>query len=278
LQILKESNLQPKTLIPSIFAIPPDWHICLQDNIAIVRTSKYDGFACDVHNLSAYLSLALLKKESACLYLHRFSENSIELNVIPVTEVPSEKNFLYLMHATLNEHPYINLLQGKYALKEKIKLIKNSWALAGIVMLSWILILFVSHLSSYFILQKEMTQLDTEITQIYKRNFPKATAVVAPRDRMTSELKKLSGNSEKNTILLWLANIAKGLQAVPELQIQHIDYRDKHLMLTVFSKNFADLDNFSKALTMDGLKVKQQSATMTGSLVKATLNIQKDNL
>lgn len=280
LKTLNEIGLTPQTLIPSIFAIPDNWHICIDDKIAIVRTEKYRGFACDFHNLTTFLSLELTRKDLTkpeCIYLHRFQESELNLTLdsIAVLDIPSDKNLLTCMHTWLQEYPYINLLQGKYANKESVTLLKNPWMIVSVLAFSWLLLLFAGHLTSYFMLKKAVTHSELEIEKIYKNNFPNATSVVAPRERMESKLKTLSGNAQNNVVLSLLSDIGKSLEKAPAIQIQSVDFRDNRLTLTVFSKTFEDLDIFNQSLITDGLQVKQQNAGMSGSFVKANLIIHK---
>ncbi|HEX2549110.1 MAG TPA: type II secretion system protein GspL, partial [Gammaproteobacteria bacterium] len=276
LQILNNAGLTPRTFIPAMFAIPDHWHICLDEKIAIVRTGKYSGFSCDLHNLKNFLMLELEKQMSKpeCLHLHRFQHQDIKLDFdsVPVNEIKNDKDFLSCLQKWILLYPHIDLLQGSFEKKEKQFFLKKSWTITCILAIIWIGILLGNHITSYFMLNHAMLESDKEITKIYKTHFPNATEVVAPRDRMMSELKKFSQQSD-NVFFTLLAEIGAGLQKNPDIELMHVDYRNNHLTLNMLAKTFDHLDLFIKFLSEKGLSVKQQNASTANGTVKANLII-----
>ncbi len=129
LHTIREAGLSPTAFIPSIFAIPDPWHVCLDKKIAIVRTHRYSGFACDLYNLQTLLALELKKQSTKpeCVHLHCFEDAEIKLDFdsVSVKEMKSNKNILTCMQKWLMTYPRIDLLQGEYEIKEKTNFSKK---------------------------------------------------------------------------------------------------------------------------------------------------------
>lgn len=277
LQLLREAGLTPQAVIPSIFAIPDPWHVCLDEKIAIVRTYQWNGFACDLHNLQTLLALELTKQtmKPDCVHLHRFlhAEIKLDFDSVPVKETTTRNNLLFCMQKWLMTYSHINLLQGEYEIKEKQFFLKKSWTITCLLGITWIAILFFNQISSYFMLHHAVQQNETAIAKIYKKHFPNATDIVAPRDRMNSQLQSLTQQSSKNLFFSLFADIGDTLQKISEVELQNIDYRDNHFTLQIEAKNFDALDHFIKTMREKGVSVKQQNASTSGSIVKASVLI-----
>ena len=258
-------KLAPRAFIPAIFILPFSttnvWHINSYNNIALVRTGKLTGFACEQENLNTFIELKLAEiPDSGSIHLER-SEFS-------------EQQLLEKQAHGIASLPYINLLQGEYRPKPQTTQVKNHWLRVCYLIIACVALAFVGKIGSYFILHHEVNKIDTAINQIYKRNFPKATSIVAPHDRMAEKLRSLSGQASKNNFLALLGIIGKTLNETPGVHIQNLDFRDQQLMLELTGDSFDNIDSLMKRLTQQGLTVKQQNSAMAGSEVKATLLIR----
>ncbi len=273
---LKQVGISANTMVPATLAlafIPEQWQVAVLNDICLVRTGKYQGFACDHENLSTFLTLQLERaaEQPECLHIHYFSNVIIPLNLpnIIVNEIAcTNKNVL----ENMANDAAINLLQGTYAAKQSSSLTKKMWLASGCVAASWIFLLFLNHIVSYFMLEHAVNKSDIAINAIYKKHFPAATSMVAPRERMQEKLKKVS-NADKNAILGLLGIIGNSLHQSPAIQLKQFDFREHALTLTIIAPSFDTLDLFSKSLKQQGLNVKQQSASIADTQVKANLII-----
>lgn len=261
---LEQHKIAPLAFIPAVFILPHvnnEWHINLSISAALVRTGKLSGFACEPSNLETLVDLK--------------SKENPENQPINITRTQfSEQQLLEKYAADLSAKPFINLLQGKYQAKPQANKTKKIWKIAGYLVIALIALAFVSNIISFFILQHQVSQMETVINQIYKRNFPNATAIVAPRERMTEKLRTVSGQAGKNNFLAILAKLGKSLSEFPGIQIKNLDFREQRITLEIMASNFDYIDGLIKKLSQQGLIVKQQNATTIGSQVKATLLIQ----
>ncbi len=278
---LAKENITPHALIPATLALPftaDNGYICIDDDIAISRTGEYSGFACDRDNLSALLKLQLAVPEQKISFIHLYNFTStpseLALEAITLNEITfKEDEFLKHLLEWTRTYPFINLLQGDYQTTQKATTTKKIWIAAACVALTWIGFSFFSNIGSYFILHHATATSEQQIEKIYKRNFPQASAVVAPRQRMEEKLKKLSGSANKNNFLAMLAVVGNNLPKAKGIQLLSIDYRGNQLTLSINAMSFENLDAFTSALTHQHLTVKQQNASMAGTTVKANLQI-----
>jgi general secretion pathway protein L len=283
LERLSQASITPSALIPASLTLPftsDNWYACLYAAIGFVRTGEYSGFACDQDNLAIFLAQKLTDtiEKPSCVHLYNFSGSPTRLEVQETTfnemALP-ENQFLEHIVKWLETYPYINLLQGNYRVTQKAAPTKKIWVLAGYVASVWIALAFINNLGSYFILHHATAATEEKINTIYKRNFPQATSVVAPRQRMEEKLKKFSTEANKNDFLSLLGFIGKTFSANKGIQLQNLEFHGSQLTLNVSAPAFDQLDAFTKALSHPGLTVKQQNASIQGTSVKASILISQ---
>jgi type II secretion system protein L len=179
------------------------------------------------------------------------------------------------MNVWLLQNPCINLLQGDYQPKHKITSTKKIWLLASAVILAWVVLIFCVKLLSFFMLHHADTKMEQAINQIYRRQFPDATTIVAPRERLEGKLKSLSVTVNKNLFLTLLGVVGQQLVKEPDIHLKKLEFANNQLNLNVTAPTFASLDAFTQKLTKSGVKTKQQGATMTGNQVTANIFINE---
>lgn len=270
LAMLAEHNLKPRAFIPSIFILPfaeNHWHINSDHQHCLVRTGKFSGFACEKENLETLLQLKLAEEPN-----HEPIEKIEKIQLIR-----TQLSELHLLETRIHDiliSPAINLLQGSFQPKLQTTQVKKNWLIACYLAVAVIGLGFFGNLISFFILHHAANKTETAINTIYYRNFPQAKSVVAPRNRMTEKLRKITGQASKNNALALLSNIGKSLTDTKGVDIKNFDFREQQLTLEIIAATFDNLDAFTKSLTQQGLSVKQQNAAIIGAQVKATLLIR----
>ncbi len=278
---LKKINIVPNAFISATTALPfapENVYACIDDEIAIVRTGEYTGFTCDKANLSTFLQfqLASMEQKITDIHLYNFSDSSAALTLdnIIINEVMLSRNqFLEHLLKWTSTYPFINLLQGTYRASKKTTTTKKIWMAAAGLAVVWIVFVFFSNIVSFFLLHQATTLSEQQIEKIYKRNFPEAVSVIAPRQRMEDKLKKLSISSTKNNFLAILAIVGDSLSKSKGIELLNLDYRNNQLSLNITAASFLNLDVFTQTLIHQNLNVKQQSASVAGTAVKANLLI-----
>ncbi|MDR3478885.1 MAG: type II secretion system protein GspL [Gammaproteobacteria bacterium] len=276
----KQIGLSPSVFIPASLLAPlieKTWSILIEDNIAIIRTDLNSGFACDKSNLQTVIESRFTEQaeQPEAIALRNYTPHATTLDVNDIKI--SEKNFpeIQLIEDMCNwaHNPPINLLQGPYLTKRKSSHSKKIWLLAGYLGIAWIGLLFVSHIISFFILHHQVSALDAGINHIYKKHFPEATSLIAPKQRMEEKLSQLSTQGHRNPLLLWLAYTGKALTEATGVRIDQLDYRNNQLTLSLSAPNMDRIDAFTHALMQSGLTIKQQSAILASGSAKCNLLI-----
>lgn len=273
----------PSAILPATLSVPyldNCWNIFVNDGVAIARTHPYRGFSCDKQNLQKLIQLALadqIQKPQA-IYLENYTNDPLAMTIPDANLVeknkPQDKFLENLAHKT--DSPIINLLQAPYQPKHKPSQNKKIWALAGYLIIACVALTFFTNLVSYGILHYQTAALEKNIANIYKRNFPNATSIVAPKERMIEKLNNLLNQGNKNRLLLWLAALGKSLAEVNGIQVKQIDYRNNQLSLEFSTRNADTVDELTKSLKQQGMTVKQQNVAANGSEVKGTLLITEN--
>lgn len=276
---LADYGIAAKTLLPSMLALPysdTSWHVIIYADMAVVRKGKYAGFTVDQQNLNTLLMLELshsqLPIESIHVYNFSYTPLALKLDSIPIheTTIPQDQ-LMNFFDQWLNEKPVINLLQGNYRVKQTSAWLRKIMVLSGIFILTAVLWAFVSDGISYFILQKNNHSLELVINSIYKKHFPNATSLIAPRERMESEFKK--NNLQQNNFLQGLSLIGQSLKLIHGLELQDLQYKESEFYLTFFVASIDPVDELIKQLQQARLTAKQQSAEINKNRIKVTLVI-----
>lgn len=283
LGLLQTWNVQADIIMPAIFGVPVEentWVIVLQD-MAMVRMNAYLGFASDMNNLNELLNIAIhsAKQAPAKIHIKNYSTHAVatELKVaIPIQEdLYNIKQLQIDLAVNALQFPYINLMQGIYkSKKSRFPEMRKIWNAAMILGMVWLSLLFLYPAVSYFILNQRVSNIDTQISEIYKRNFPQSNSIVAPKLRMQEKLQTFMGQTGESKSLILIGTLGKGMHAANGITIKRLDFQQNRMTLeltAVSSQAFSTLTDF---LTHHGLNVKQDSANLAGTRVNAIITVE----
>lgn len=276
-------NIKADAFIPSILSVPFEdnvIHIVINE-VANVRTAMYKGFACDVDNLTTCFNLAItdsgqipstIKIHNATAYPYK---DKLKISSFVEEQMLSKDELLTLLAKTVINASTLNLLQGEYKTKktrmpEMQRLIKAATVLAA----SWLLLLFLYPFISYLILSSRLHQIDGEIKTIYQHHFPAASNMSAPKIRMDDKLRKLEGGAGQNRFLILLGYIGKGVASADNVKLKRLDFQNGQVSLEITAASSESFSGFTGFLASEGLDVKQQNATLSGSHVNATVQVE----
>lgn len=279
---LQDMKVQPDVLMPATFALPfevNNWVIALHE-MAIVRMSEYQGFACESNNLNEFLQIALNTSQNIPneIHIYNYTQHAVASTLsLPVKireDFHEEKQFEKDIADNALKHPYINLLQGVYkSRKSRFPEIQKSGKTASYLVAAFMGLLILYPLISWFILESRASRLDTQIAEIYKRNFPHSSSMVAPRLRMEEKLKQINGSSE-NRLLILLAYLGDGMKNIPGIHLKRLNYQQGKLNLELSASSSEDFSAFSEFLMNSGLKLKQENVNLLGTEVSAMVTVE----
>ena len=284
LNVLQSFGIQADSIMPAMFALPYEaeaWHVAISE-LVVVRTGLFQGFAGDKQNLATLLDAALMSslQMPAQIHLHNYTNHAFS----GVLEIPAkiQEDFLkesdwikdFARHAAKNAGS-INLLQGPYAVKKfRLPQMNKLWKITAGLAIAWVFLLFFYPALSYFILKHRMNAIEDQVAEIYKRNFPQASSIVAPKLRMQEKLQNLNADRGASRLLLLLGYVGKGMAETPNIKLSRFDFQSNQLSLELTAATSDDFSAFTDYLTQQGLSVKQQNANLVGSRINATLLIE----
>lgn len=284
MSVLQKWQILPDAIMPITFAIAqptPDIWVADIENMAAVRTGSLMGFACDPQNLPEMLDIALSSAATMPIkvQVNNYSTHSLagEFDFeIPIEEkMFSPSQWLEAIAKNTGNFPFINLMQGQYAIKKpRLNETKKLWRILGILAAVWVGLLFLYPTISYLILHSKVSSIEEQIDAIYKKNFPMASAIIDPQGRMETKLKDATAQAAKNRFLVLLGYVAKSLTPDTNVKLTRLDFQGNQLTLQVIAMTSDDFTKFTSALTQQGLKVRQQNATIADARINATLIIE----
>jgi len=280
---LQHYGIRPDKLIPAVFTLPyqeNQWQLLIRNGSATVRTGFYTGFSSELQNVETLLALKQQEEKQAPEKLIIYDDINQSPFAFSSLTIPTDKITLTreqtfaLAASALHQGTFLNLLQGAYASKRKLRIPeknKRAWRFAFYAFSFWLGLLFLSKLGSWLILSFEHHHLQNSITKTYQAYYPQATLMLDPQTKLASKLKKELAQSEKNRLFQWLGYLAKTASSI---HIQSLNYQNNQLNLEVTASSFATLDDFILSLKAQGIEVKQQNTIMASNQVKAVLSIE----
>lgn len=281
--LIKTWSIEADRMIPAVFAVPvsaDEWHVMI-DEMSMLRTDVFYGIACDNNNLDAVLHLALTTATTQPKQIiirnyvkEPFAETLKLPSPILEEQVPSEQ-FMIDAARSIIKTSSINLLQQQYATKKmKMPKLDTMQRALNYLVVALIVLLFLYPLGSLLILSARTSAIKAEVNTIYKKHFPQASNVTAPKIRMEDKLKQLNARINDNRLLLLLGYVGKGMVDTKHIQLKRLDYQGDQLTLELSATTSDDLTTFTEFLTQQGLSVNHQNATLSGTRVNATLQIK----
>ena len=282
--LLHAWHVRPDIMLPVTLTLPYEeksWQVLL-DNLAVVRTGKATGFACDRENIATLLNAAITGEQEHVPHVIQIRNytNHAFANILRVTAkveeafFPQEQMVMDIANGTNTEMP-LNLLQGNYAVKKNRlpqmgKMLKACTYLA----IAWVCLLFISPIISYAILKTRVNNINNQISAIYQRNFPQSSSIVEPKVRMQEKLQKLTGQVGESHLLMMLGYIGKGMLETPSIKLKRLEFQNNQTSLELTASTSEDFSAFTDYLTRNGFNVKQQTANLAGARINATIQIE----
>ncbi|OGT38533.1 MAG: type II secretion system protein GspL [Gammaproteobacteria bacterium RIFCSPHIGHO2_12_FULL_37_14] len=297
LAVLQDWGIQADVLLPASFAIPVatgKWSISV-NTTAIIRTSMYQGFSCDKSSLHEFFKLALAaaaeKPEQITIRNYtndRLSCVLADIHHSTLSEASHSHNKQFLSEEVRQPEQLINdlalevantipinLLQGPYAVKKSTLLQANKiWQAMTYLALTFSTILILYPAVSYILLKEKLITIDNQITAIYKRQFPQASTVVAPKQRIEEKLTRLQRQGAGSRFLSLAGSVGKAMQDSSGIALKRMDFQNSQLTVELTATTSESFAKLNDRLIAQGLHVKQQNTNLVNSHISVTLVIE----
>lgn len=290
LEELSEAGIYPDLLTADVFGLPfreGTWTILIEDDRALVRTEKYQGFTIDLHNLQQMLTSSLRQAEVTPAELNVYccdeAQTGIKKLNLPISINELDDCPPGLFADGLDEDECINLLQTSYKNKDKKHRTLGPWKVAAMLFGVWVALAFISVFFDHMRLNKQEKNLDDQIIAITKQTFPDMQNVSADsaRVKMEARLKNFmdtTSASSKASFMELLAMSGESMKQAGKVDIDTMNYRDGKLNMNVKSPDVQILDSVKQTLNSKSYVADIQSANTQGNTVEAQLVVAKGEL
>ncbi len=290
LDALSEAGIYPDLLTADVFGLPfrdGTWTILIENDRALVRTARYQGFTIDLHNLQQMLTSSLRQAEEAPAELNVYccddQQTGIKKLNLPISTNELDDCPPGLFADGLDENECINLLQTTYKNKDKKHRQVGPWKVAAMLFGAWIALSFLSVFIDHSRLSKQEKVLDAQIVQIMKQTFPDMLNVSADsaRTKMEARLKNFMDTTSANSkagFMELLALSGESMKQAGKVDIDTMNYREGKLNMNVKSADVQILDSIKQTLKSKNYSADIQSANTQGNTVEAKLVIAKGDI
>ncbi|MGH1536991.1 MAG: type II secretion system protein GspL [Gammaproteobacteria bacterium] len=287
---LSSVGIYPDLLTADIFGLPfreGTWTILIENERALVRTEKYQGFTIDLHNLQQMLTSSLRQAEVTPAELNVYccdeQQTGIKKLNLPISTNELDDCPPGLFADGLDENECINLLQSSYRKKDKRHRQVGPWKVAAMLFGVWIALAFMSVFLDHGRLSKQEKNLNAQVVQIMKQTFPDMQNVSADsaRTKMEARLKNfmdMTSAGSQASFMELLAMSGESMKQAGKVDIDTMNYREGKLNMNVKSADVQILDNVKQSLKSKNYSTDIQSANTQGNTVEAKLVIAKGEL
>jgi general secretion pathway protein L len=263
--LLDSHNINFNILTLDWFALK-NQEIAVMENYLLVNDEIFQGA------ISPDLSPFYFGKWSEKPTIYSFTNSNKSLVTISeaqLTEIEAS-SYTWLAQRLQKLNP-MNLSQGELR-PSRIYTTTKRWFQAAIGMsLLWLLSLIVANMVTIYFLNKEIAAADNKIAGIYHEFFPQSPQVINPKFRINQLIKANQGKADSAFWLL-LNKLAKVFQGSPAL-IEQLRFQQQSFLITLTTKNFAQLEELQTSLQENKVKVQQNQAFTRDGRVISTLEL-----
>lgn len=287
LETLAESGIKPDTLYADILCLPlavNGWNIYMNQDTVTIQLSNGEVIHADTESLPVFINSLITQDtlgqpEEICFWMEESSS-------LPALELPEEiktRQHLYqqspvtLFSGNLSQTQPLNLLQGRYKVTHESNQWWKPWRSAAIFAAVVIVFELVNSSLTLQRLQTENSNLDKEITRIYKQSFPRSKKIINARVQMENKLKQLAKNSgtAEMTFTDILMNAAPVFQQTSNIELQGINYHNRKMEIQLTLDKLSTAETLKNRLNgLSGIKAELLSASSEAKKVNARIRLE----
>lgn len=264
-------RIQVQQVLPDPLTLPwspGDWSVLLEPERAVLRSSEYEGFACERENLPVLLELSLARTPEPPARLRVWGEAN-ELAILPMVQEGSGR--VSVMGTGLAE---LNLLQGVFSPSAGLQKWLRPWrGVAVLVVLAGLLQLATVAVESWQLTQ-EQQRLRAEQLRLFQQAVPGVNRIVNPRVQLQNRLAELSRGDDAADFLSLLQKTAEVLIEVPELRLEGLRFQAGRLELQLEGSDLNRFDALRQGLEARGDLQVQMRTTRREERAVSRVSVQ----
>lgn len=275
---LTEADISTRQLLPDALTLPvhDDAYSAIQlGEQFLVRQGVWPALTLE-HNLWPLLSQQWSALEPVTI-----------ANYSTLPEVPdnielqpqAEELPLFLM-AKFSDTCPVNLLQDKYAKKEKSSMFWQHWRLAASFLIAALVINFTAKLVNLYQLDNQLVVLENQVTDSYQKTFAENKNKKVNMNKIKSliqfKLRAVSGGDNSEKFFPLMNKITPAFVAVKGLKPETLKYDHKHneIRMQASAKKYQEFELFKTTLEKAQLTVSQGSQNNQGDKIVGSFSIK----
>jgi len=288
--LLRAAGIHAEAIYAETSALPvaPNGVALLIDATRVyVRRENSPGAVLDVEPLIEALQLALAagenEREHVTIYLTedayererdlfeglREFTASLQLKLLPDGLLP-------ILASTALVTAPVNLLQGRYATKTRLRMSFQPWRYAAMLAGAFLVLQAGLNIFEYYDLKRTEARLDTEIAQVFQQAMPGAPVPSPTQARKQVEMRfnALRGSGTVGGMMSTLSALSEALAQAPGTNIEALSYREDATDLRVLAPSVDSLDKIQQAASEKGLTAQIESTNPRNSKVEGRLKLR----
>lgn len=223
-------------------------------------------------HVTIYVSEEDYEREREMLEELREFTASLQLKLLPDGPLPS-----LAANVATSSKSAVNLLQGPYAVKTKLKVSLAPWRYAAVLAV----VFLATHIgvkSWQYVHYKEVErQLDAQIAETFQQALPGAPVPdpLQARRQVEQVLGQLRGTGPSGGMLTTLAMLSEAMAQAPNTDIEALSYRNEVTDLRVLTPSVDVLDRIRQVAGERGVAAEIQSTNPRNSKVEGRMQFKK---
>lgn len=255
-----------------------EWCLVLEDDSAVVRTGRCEGFAIERDMVPALLAGALQEGGEPEAVIIYGSEQAADTALLPDGLAPKVQwrrgNLYSAMLISGQPEPTLNLLQGAWAPRLPLGRWWRQWrAVAMVFAAAFVLQLGATYID-YRNLKRDNLALRQAVEESYRQAFPRGQVVDAEK-QLRRQLDALRGSAQSSGFVSLIERVGDVVANRPGTSIASINYNDRgnEMRMNIVAGDFEDVEQVRAAINQAGLEAVMESSSAQGDQVRARLRV-----
>lgn len=268
----RDAGLSLAAVVPDCLALPwggdGEVTVAITQDRALVRDGEARGFSCERDLLEP-----MLAGRADAIPATRVGvvDNAPVPTTLSATPVTTLHDGLLAWLAPQAVVPSLDLLQGRYAPKQRRAAALGRWRLPAALAAAWLVLVLGTWLLEYRAVAVEHERLHAEISELFGSVITDEP-MVDPRIQIE---RRMGGGTADAELLRLLATVADGASQVAGIEITGLNYRPGQLDVAVAARTVGALDQLRDSVLAAGqFDAVIDSASSQGDEVEGRLQVR----
>tara|TARA_R110000868_G_scaffold401831_2_gene677521 strand:- start:1604 stop:2983 length:1380 start_codon:yes stop_codon:yes gene_type:complete len=266
--LLKTHGIKPDFLLPDNYCLANNFtnqiYVNGLDKLIYLISANYNSYVVDISNKDFFVKNFLQNNLSDNdVYYYREEKKLTIENINSETIVDSGIELFAIKWLTQSFK--LNLLTGKFKIfKLQIKN-KYLWKIALSLIIVIVLADFGINLSKYILINQQINDVNNQISQEWKRAFPKNLSMPLPQNNaeittlISREIEKVDRQQLQNNFFSTLNTLGVILSQYSNIKLESINFVEDQMEIKLITPNIILLNNFEKAFKSKNKNIKRIS-------------------